>query len=93
MSEHGIVPRRPDRDEPCRGELSGANSLSGDDVTSEHYGTVAPRIQDDDDLGIRMDWLVFDEVGSGYVEREFRVNQSFRTTTNPRAEVPANAVA
>ena len=29
-----------------------------------------------------MDWLVFDRVGSGYVEREFRVAQSFRTTTD-----------
>ena len=46
------------------------------------FGAPAPFIQDLDDLGIRMDWLVFDRVGSGYVEREFRVNQSFRTTTN-----------
>ena len=30
-----------------------------------------------------MDWLVFDRVGSGYVEREFRVDPSFRTTTDP----------
>ena len=46
------------------------------------FGALAPLIQDLDDLGIRMDWLVFDGVGSGYVEREFRVDPSFRTTTN-----------
>ena len=51
------------------------------------YGTAtsgarAPLIQSLDDLGIRMDWLVFDRVGSGYVEREFRVDPSFRTTTD-----------
>ena len=46
------------------------------------FGALAPLIQDLDDLGIRMDWLVFDRVGSGYVEREFRVDPSFRTTTN-----------
>ena len=46
------------------------------------FGAPAPLIQGLDDLGIRMDWLVFDRVGSGYVEREFRVDPSFRTTTN-----------
>ena len=46
------------------------------------YGARVSRIQDDDDLGIRMDWLVFERAGSGYVEREFPVNQSFRTTTD-----------
>ncbi len=46
------------------------------------FGAPAPLTQGLDDLGIRMDWLVFDRVGSGYVEREFRVNPSFRTTTN-----------
>ena len=46
------------------------------------FGALAPLIQDLDDLGIRMDWLVFDGAGSGYVEREFRVDPSFRTTTN-----------
>ena len=59
-----------------------------DDRKITVYGTAtsgarAPLIQDLDDLSIRMDWLVFDRVGSGYVEREFRVDPSFRTTTDP----------
>ena len=86
----GIHNSGPERfQSPAHGVAAGRVVLQYRDETRQiavygrhDFGTVAPRIQNDDDLGIRMDWLVFDEVGSGYVEREFRVNQSFRTTTD-----------
>ena len=49
---------------------------------SDIYGTRAPLVQNQDSLGIRMDWLVFDQTSSGYVEREFPVEQSFRSTAD-----------
>ena len=49
---------------------------------SSPYGAPAPVVQYHDSLVIRMDWLVFDRPGSGYVEREFRVQQSFRSTAD-----------
>ncbi len=49
---------------------------------SDIYGTRAPLVQNQDSLGIRMDWLVFDQTSSGYVEREFPVQESFRSTAD-----------